>query len=190
MSYTEKYAEKYGALIRQLNGPWHEVGLKAYMFVVLSHWAEHLVQAVQIFYLHWPRAQSLGLLGQFYPWLVTSELMHYLYALVMLIGLWIFRSGFTGVSRTWWNIALVIQFWHHFEHLLLQGQAIFSYNLFNSPVPISILQLWIPRAELHLFYNSVVFVPMIIGMYYHMFPSENEPAANCTCAWHLKPSVA
>src|SRR5262249_6436333 len=52
-----------------------------------------------------------------------------------------------------------------------------------SPVPTSIIQLWIPRVELHLFYNSVVFIPMVIGMYYHMFPPEGEaPSHKCACA--------
>lgn len=182
--------KKLSTVSYELNGSWHETGLRAYMVIVLSHWAEHLVQAAQIYYLGWPRAEALGVLGQFYPWLVTSELMHYLYALVMLIGLWIFRDGFTGVSRTWWNVALVIQFWHHIEHLLLQAQYYFSYNLFGSPVPISLIQVWVPRVELHLFYNTAVFVPMIVAMYYHMFPQAGQPAARCTCAWHPKARVA
>jgi hypothetical protein len=51
-------------------------------------------------------------------------------------------------------------------------------------VPTSILQLWLPRVELHLFYNSVVFIPMVIGMYYHLFPPASERARfQCTCAW-------
>jgi hypothetical protein len=46
------------------------------------------------------------------------------------------------------------------------------------------LQLFFPRVELHLFYNSIVFIPMVIAMYYHMFPSENEQEKMvCTCAW-------
>jgi hypothetical protein len=107
----------------------------------------------------------------------------------MLVGLWLLRPGFVGVAdRRWWTIALVIQFWHHIEHLLLITQAATGHNFFGRPVPTSILQLWLPRVELHLFYNSIVFVPMVIGMYYHLFPPSTEPAAaaaqRCTCAWH------
>jgi hypothetical protein len=56
----------------------------------------------------------------------------------------------------------------------------------GKPVPFSVLQFFFPRVELHLFYNSVVFVPMVIAMYYHMFPPASEPQehANCTCSWH------
>ena len=48
------------------------------------------------------------------------------------------------------------------------------HNFWGKPVPCSVLQLVFPRVELHLFYNSIVFIPMVIGMYYHMFPPESE----------------
>jgi hypothetical protein len=107
----------------------------------------------------------------------------------MLIGLWMLRKGFQGRARTWWSISLGIQFWHHIEHLILQAQPIIGSNLGGSPVPTSIVQMWIPRVELHLFYNTVVCIPMVIGMYYHMFPPANEaPAHNCTCALYGNPA--
>jgi hypothetical protein len=81
-------------------------------------------------------------------------------------------------------VAFWIQFWHHIEHLLLIIQATTHHNFFGKPVPCSILQLVIPRVELHLFYNSIVFTPMVIGMYYHMFPPEGEQGGvACTCEW-------
>lgn len=168
----------------KLNSRWHERALRVFMVIVLAHWAEHLFQAYQIYVMGWPRPKALGLLGMFYPWLVQTEALHYGYALVMLIGIWILRKGFTGISRTWWTVALVIQFWHHIEHALLMSQVIFQHNLFHSPVPVSILQLVVPRVELHLFYNTVVFIPMVIGMYYHMFPPQGEEErSSCTCIW-------
>jgi hypothetical protein len=154
------------------------------MAIVLAHWGEHLVQAYQIYVMGWPPAKAGGILGLWYPWLIKSELLHYGYALVMLIGIWVLRKGFTGTSRKWWTAALVIQFWHHFEHLLLITQATMHHNFWGKPVPVSILQLVIPRVELHLFYNSVVFVPMVIGMYYHMFPPVGEEQAACNCSLH------
>jgi len=167
----------------RLNGSWHKTALRLFMVVVLGHWAEHLAQAVQIYVLGWPVPESRGVLGLFYPWLVKSELLHYLYALVMLVGLWTLRKGFKGLSHKWWTAALVIQFWHHVEHALLIGQAMSGHNLFGSPVPSSIVQLLIPRVELHLFYNTVVFIPMVIGMYYHIAPPEGEePSRTCSCA--------
>ena len=172
-------------LLQRLNTEWHERALQGFMLIVLAHWAEHLLQAFQIYALGWPVPQALGALGYFFPYLVRSEMLHYGYAVVMLIGLWILRSGFNGESdRKWWTIALSIQFFHHIEHFLLQSQYLLGHNLFGRPVPTSILQLWVPRVELHLFYNTIVFIPMMIAMYYHMFPS---PAATrrqqCSCAW-------
>ena len=170
--------------VATLNGPRHELALRVFMAIVLAHWAEHLLQAYQIYVLGWPVPEARGLLGQFYPWLISSEILHYGYALVMLVGLWLLRPGFTGhKDRRWWTIALGVQFFHHFEHLLLQIQALTGHNLFGRPVPTSLVQLWVPRVELHLFYNAIVFVPMIVGVYYHLFPAGEDPAPQCTCAW-------
>jgi len=169
----------------RLNGPRHELALRLFVVIVLAHWAEHLLQAYQIYGLGWPVPEARGVLGYFYPWLIKSEALHYGYALVMLAGLWLLRPGFTGKKdRPWWTIALGIQFFHHFEHLLLQLQAILGYNFFGRPVPTSIAQLWFPRVELHLFYNTIVFIPMAIAMYYHMFPPPLEERPQCSCAWH------
>jgi hypothetical protein len=171
--------------LQRANGQQHERALKVFMAIVLAHWGEHLLQAAQIYALGWPVPQARGMLGYFFPWLVSSEILHYGYALIMLAGLWLLRPGFTGVAdRRWWTLALAIQFFHHFEHLLLQTQAILGQNFFGRPVPTSLLQLWAPRVELHLFYNTIVFIPMIVAMYFHMFPPSGERArARCTCAW-------
>jgi hypothetical protein len=169
----------------KLNSQWHERALQVFMFIVLAHWAEHLFQAYQIYVMGWPRPKAGGLVGLFYPWLIQSEALHYGYALVMLIGLWVLRKGFTGISHTWWMIAFWIQFWHHIEHFLLIYQATAHHNFWGKPVPCSVLQLFFPRVELHLFYNTIVFIPMVIGVYYHMFPPVNQKErAKCTCAWH------
>jgi hypothetical protein len=173
-------------LVERLNGPRHELALRLFMVIVLAHWAEHLLQAFQIYALGWPVPEARGLLGYFYPWLVTSEALHYGYALVMLIGLLLLRPGFKGTfDRRWWTIALGIQFFHHFEHLLLQIQAISGHYFFGRPVPTSLIQYWVPRVELHLFYNAIVFIPMVIAVYYHVFPPSSETAPHqCTCAWN------
>ena len=171
------------SLIDRLNAEWHKPALLTYTAIVLLHWGEHLIQAFQVYVLGWPLKGARGLLGMPFPWLVKSESLHYFYAIFMLVAFWTLRKGFVGRSYTWWMIAFWIQFWHHIEHALLQGQALFAHNLFGRPVPTSIVQLWIPRVELHLFYNTIVFVPMVVAMYYHMFP-RSAAARKCTCAWH------
>jgi hypothetical protein len=168
-----------------LNTRWHKAGLQTFMVVVALHWVEHLVQAWQAFVLHWSRPMSMGLLGLYYPWLMKSEVLHYGFAVVMLVFLWVLRKGFTGRSHTWWMISFWLQFWHHIEHGLLFYQAQTGQYLFGGTVPTSIGQIWIPRIELHLIYNTLVFVPMMVAMYYHMNPPAGEAAVpKCTCARH------
>jgi len=55
-------------------------------------------------------------------------------------------------------------------------------------MPVSFVQaLGVPRMELHLVYNTIVTIPMVIGMYYHMFPRAGEEQhALCNCAWHAQ----
>lgn len=157
--------------------------MNVFMFIVLAHWAEHLTQAFQIYVLGRPIPQSRGVLGQFFPWLVKSEWLHYGYALVMVLGIWMLRKAFVGRARAWWMVAFWIQFWHHIEHLLLFLQAQTHTNYFGKSVPTSIVQLVIPRVELHLFYNTVVFLPMVIAVYLHLRPNAVERSrAICTCA--------
>jgi hypothetical protein len=166
-----------------LNSRYHRIALNTFMVIVLAHWAEHIAQAYQIWVLGWPVRQARGVLGMPFPWLIKSEALHYGYALVMLVALFLLRPGFTGRARTWWTVALVIQFWHHIEHLLLFVQAQSGVNFFGKPVPTSIIQLVVPRVELHLVYNSIVFIPMVVAMYLHLRPNEQErAAARCTCA--------
>ena len=117
--------------------------------------------------------------------------MHYGYALVMMIAFIVLRKGFTGSSRTWWGVALWIQVWHHLEHLLLLAQAVTGAHLLGAAAPTSLAQLLFPRVELHLFYNTVVTIPMVVAMVLHARPRVGDPVAACTCAArHRRPLAA
>ena len=166
---------------QRINGTWHEKALWAFMAVVIAHWAEHIIQGAQIWLFDMERADSLGGLGYFAPWLVSSEALHFGFAIVMLSGLIALRPGFHGKSRKWWDISLALQGWHFVEHSVLLAQVIIGTNLFGSPVPTSLLQPFVPRAELHLFYNLIVFAPMVVAMWLHTRPDQDH-ANGCTCA--------
>src|SRR5262245_17394171 len=166
-----------------LNTKYHKAALLVFGFVVIAHWVEHLAQAYQIWILDWPRPKAGGALGLAFPYLVKSEWLHYGFAIFMLVAFVLLRHGFTGRSRTWWNAAMWIQGWHHFGPLLLLLQAMTGAYLMGKPVPTSIAQLVFPRVELHLFYNAIVFVPMVVAMWKHMRPTPAERSAmTCSCA--------
>lgn len=169
-------------IVSSINGVRHRAALTVFLVIVLAHWAEHIAQAYQIWALGWPVPRARGALGLLFPWLVTSEWLHYGYALVMLFGLWLLRSGFVGRARAWWTVALAIQFWHHVEHLLLLVQALTGRFIAGMLAPTSVVQLVLPRVQLHLIYNSIVFIPMLIAVYLHVRPRSAEAAVmRCTC---------
>ncbi|MEH6987152.1 hypothetical protein [Cytobacillus firmus] len=169
--------------IEKCNTDWHKRSLYLYAIIVLGHWLEHIFQVVQIHSFHMETHNANGFLGMYAPWLVKSEWLHTGYAWLMIIGLIILRKGFMGLSKSWWILSLTIQAWHVVEHSLLSFQAITGISFFGYDNPTSVLQLIIPRVELHLFYNSIVTVPMVIAMLTHMFPSKKVRAnMKCTCA--------
>jgi hypothetical protein len=173
-------------LLTALNTRFHRSALVALGILVVGHWVEHLVQAWQVWGLDWPRERSLGLLGLQYPWLVKSEQLHYWIALIMLFALAALRPGFTGQARRWWNVALGIQVWHHLEHLLLIGQVVLGLHMLGRPAPTSLVQLVLPRVELHLFYNAAVTVPMVVAVWLHTRRRDPSAAAPpCTCSQPL-----
>ncbi|GAA5127469.1 hypothetical protein [Haloechinothrix salitolerans] len=175
---------------RWMNTGGHKTMLMLFLIVVLSHWAEHIAQAIQIYLLGWPIPEARGVLGIPFPWLISSEWLHYAYAVVMLVGFIVLAPGFTGRSRTWWNVALGIQVWHHIEHLLLLGQAVLGVTIAGRAVPTSLVQLIVPRVELHLIYNSLVFVPMVMAMFHHRYPLRRERKhMACGCAVPVAPST-
>jgi hypothetical protein len=173
-------------LLFTLNSRWHKRAIQIFMIVVLAHLSEHIIQVIQLWVLHWPRPHCMGILGLKYPWLMKTEWLHYGHALFMLLGLAALRPAITiRQALLWWNIALAIAFWHHIEHALLLGQALIHDNLYNFAAPVSIAQIlaqhlsrqpfigqpYLPRIELHLFYNLIALAPMLIALRYHRFPT-------------------
>ena len=181
-------------LLARINTEWHKRGLVLFGIVVALHWAEHIAQAIQIWVFHFRKPEARGLVGAHWPWLIKSEWLHYGFAIVMLVGLAILLPGFSGWARRFWIAALVIQIWHFAEHQLLFIQALTHQPWFGAKMPTSILQQFWPmnRPELHLFYNAVVTIPMIIAVYFHMFPPlmEHGRNARCGCARNKEPLAA
>lgn len=164
------------------NGQRHNVMLKIFAGLMVAHWMEHLVQAYQVYALGYERHHAGGLLGQIYPWLMHSEWLHFAYAVFTLLGLLLLRNGFVIPARTWWNAALLIQTWHLFEHVLLFAQAQGGFLLWGAKEPTSVLQLFFPRIELHLFYNSLVTLPVVVAMVMHWRKTVPQTGRTATAA--------
>ena len=174
-------------LLATLNGRRHKLALILFTIAVLVHYFEHAGQAVEIWGLGWRVPDSGGLIGLAFPWLVTSEIMHYSFALFMIIGFFVLRPAFYGRALRWWSLALVFEFWHHLEQLLLIIQHYSHHYMFGGTVPTSVLQIFFPRVQLHLFYNTIVLVPMVVALVLHFRPNASELAwATCTCAAPLR----
>lgn len=169
----------------RLNTKWHRTAMWAFFGITIAHWVEHLVQAGQIWLLGWNRPDSRGVLGQWFPTVVSEEWLHLGYAVIMLIGLIVLLPGMTGRAGLWWKIALGIQAWHFVEHFLLWIQAATNQPFFGKEVPTSVVQLVAMRVELHLFYNLAVFLPMLVAMYFHMAPPRDELATEPACSCRL-----
>jgi hypothetical protein len=138
--------------------------LKTFAVLMVAHWLEHLVQAYQVWGLGYERHHARGVLGQIFPWLMHSEWLHFAFAVLTFAGLVLLYRAFSGPALVWWQVALIIQTWHLVEHTLLFAQAQGGFLLWGAKEPTSVLQLFFPRIELHLFYNSVVTIPIVVAM--------------------------
>jgi hypothetical protein len=135
-----------------VNTDWHRRALVVFTVLVLAH-------------------------GLVFPWLVRAEGPQYGFALAMLIGFVLLRPGFRGSAYNWWTIALGIQAWRHYEHLLLVVQAHTGSYLMGLDAPTSVLQLVVPRLALNLFYNVAVFAPMVVAVVVHLCRSSGASPA-------------
>jgi hypothetical protein len=142
----------------------YNIMLKGFAVLMVAHWLEHLVQAYQVWGLGYERHHARGVLGQVFPWLMHSEWLHFAFAVLTFAGLALLYRAFSGPALVWWQAALIIQTWHLVEHTLLFAQAQGGFLLWGAKEPTSVLQLFFPRIELHLFYNSVVTIPIVVAM--------------------------
>lgn len=135
-----------------------KLGMKIFMALIALHWVEHLFQAYQVYVMHMNRACALGFLGMRYPWLIRTEILHFGFAMLTMLGMfYVGRKYFASDDAVKaWAIGFIWSIWHMIEHTLLFFQSVSGHYLFGHSAPTSIIQLLIPRIELHLFYNSII----------------------------------
>lgn len=172
--------------LARINSVKHFQGLKVYVAIMIAHWIEHIVQAFQVYVLRMPRPEAGGFLGYLYPAANKSEVLHWTYAVIMLIGLLLLRRGFAARSRIWWNIAIGVMVWHFFEHSFLFFQYWSGWHFTGTPVPTSVIQTIFPRVELHLIYNMLVMIPVLAALSVHWLgPKKYGPQGSCNCREHF-----
>ncbi|MEX1019672.1 MAG: hypothetical protein WDZ49_08440 [Litorilinea sp.] len=154
----------------RLNGLHHARALWIFMLIVVAHWMEHVLQIYQIYGLGWAPTAAGGLIGVFFPILITSETLHFVYDFIQWAGIVVLRGGFRGPARPYWRVAMIAQTWHFIEHILLMVQYLTGYYIFGRIKQTSLLELFFPREELHFVYNLIVFVPMVIAVHYYLRP--------------------
>lgn len=154
-------------VIQHVNSRRYSLYLLLFNLLVVFHFSEHLAQIGQVYIFHWERSRALGFLGLYYPTLVKSELLHYIYALIMVVGLFMLKYSIVGEARKYWDLAYWLAFYHHIEHTQLLVQATVKYNWFGSSSPVTLVQYWLgaQRIELHFFYNLMVLIPMAVALY-------------------------
>lgn len=140
--------------------------MKLFGGLMIAHWLEHLFQIYQVYIQHVDRACALGMLGMRYPWLVRTEVLHFGFAVLTVFGFWFAAQNYfdSWTAAKVWAVGFFASVWHLCEHTLLFSQAVSHHNLFGRPVPVSLLQLFFPRIELHLFYNSIVTILMVAAL--------------------------
>lgn len=141
-------------------------GMKIFGAIMVAHWLEHLFQAYQVYVLHMSRACSLGLLGMKYPWLIRTESLHLAFAWLTFMMFYFAGVGYfsSKFAIKMWIAGWAAAFFHLVEHSLLFAQAVSHHYLFGATQPTSLLQLLVPRIELHLFYNSVITILMLLSL--------------------------
>lgn len=157
--------------------PWLPRGFVRFFAVVVGvqavHVFEHIVQLIQVFVLHVPDDDALGLLGLVFQFQGTEEWLHlvfnatYVTAFFLLLRpLW--RAPRSVVPR-WalWAFLVAgvgLQSWHAVEHVV-----IISGVIANSGCPCpGILDAALGTTDtvLHFFYNTVTFLGLLAPFWY------------------------
>jgi hypothetical protein len=149
------------------------------MLVQGVHVIEHIIQLIQVFILHVPDEEALGLLGYIYQFKGTEEFLHlgfnasYLLALFLLIRpLWRRTPDLVPLRAfvTFAVAAVGLESWHMVEHVV-----IITHALQNNGCPCSgILDAatGIPDTILHFFYNAITYAAVVVPFWYVMKASQ------------------
>ena len=170
-------------LYERINGPWHSRALVIVFSPIFFHMFEHVLQVFQVYVLNIERADALGLLGIWLPRLMRAEVIHFGFSVYTLLAILVLGGAIVGRARWFGLVALSVQSWHLFEHTLLLTQRSTDNFFFGTAGPSSLVELLIPRVELHFAYNATVFTCILVAMLLHAYPPRGETVRpRCGCA--------
>jgi hypothetical protein len=142
------------------------------------HVFEHVVQLVQVFVLHIPDRDALGILGYFIQFQGTEEWLHLVFNASYVVALIIVAWGFflSPAARSQvpgWALAaflvvgLMLELWHVNEHIVIISHAIANNGCAVDGCPgILDQRLGISDTVLHFFYNVIAYVGTVIPFVY------------------------
>ena len=184
MTTVATTAPRSTGIMATLNGQRHKLALGLFMVVVIAHWAEHIAQAYQIWGLGWPRPKANGLLGLAVP---VAGHIRVAALRVRAASCW---SGCCSCARASSGAAAP---GGRSRSASSSGTTSSTCCCSSRPRPAATspagrcrpasLQLFFPRVELHLFYNTIVFIPMVVAMVLHLRPDRRRARRMaCPCA--------
>ncbi len=145
---------------------WKAAGawLTLYLILVVTqsgHVLEHVVQVVQLRVLHEPKEHAHGIFGA-----LDVEWVHFVWNSWILLAIVVLLIGRPG--NRWLLIAAPLAAWHLAEHVVLIATYLAT-GVEGSPGLLAMGGLIgnglpIPRPELHLLYNVMETIPLIIGL--------------------------
>jgi hypothetical protein len=143
------------------------------MLVQGVHVIEHIIQLVQVFILHVPEDDALGLLGYVYQFKGTEEFLHlgfnatYLLALLLLIVPLKRRTPQPVPVRGFVTFvvgAVGLESWHMVEHTVIITHALQNNGC---PCPgILDAATGIPDTVLHFFYNAITYAAVAVPFWF------------------------
>jgi hypothetical protein len=142
------------------------------------HVFEHVVQLIQVFVLHIPDRQALGILGYFFQFQGTEEWLHLVFNASYVVALIAIAWGFflSPAARaivpawalgTYLVLGVILELWHVNEHIVIISHAIANNGCAIDGCPgILDQRLGVSDTVLHFFYNTIAYAGTVVPFGY------------------------
>lgn len=169
----------YRGLLFRMNTRWHRTALFTLTGAAFAWWLFQLSRGLGC---PWVDDSALAMLS--FPLVLEfPELAGYVVAFLLLVGLWILRTGFRGRAERLWMAAFWVQFVDHLEYAVRAGIAIVDRGLATDLTPVGMLEYVFHNSYTHVLLATVVASLSAAAIYRHIHASPEEAVDhNCGCA--------